>query len=128
MISVIPLYAALLGLIYIYLSVATLTRRKKILVALGDGGDKLLQKKMRAHGNFQEYVPISLILIGFAEYLGAASLFVHGLGVALLVGRISHAYGVSMLHEKLVFRVTGMALTFLSILLSSIAILYLLYR
>ena len=39
MISVIPLYAALLGLIYIYLSVATLTRRKKILVALGDGGD-----------------------------------------------------------------------------------------
>ena len=100
MISVIPLYAALLGLIYIYLSVATLTRRKKILVALGDGGDKLLQKKMRAHGNFQEYVPISLILIGFAEYLGTASLFVHGLGVALLVGRISHAYGVSMLHEK----------------------------
>lgn len=124
MISVIPFYAALLGLLYVYLSLATVSRRKKILVALGDGGDKLLQKKMRAHGNFQEYVPFALILISCFEYIGGANWLIHILGMCLLTGRILHGFGVSMLHEKLVFRVTGMGLTFLSILISCFGILY----
>ncbi|MDE3271457.1 MAPEG family protein [Pseudoalteromonas sp. G4] len=124
MISIIPFYAALLGLLYVYLSVATVSRRKKVLVALGDGGDKLLQKKMRAHGNFQEYVPIAIILIGCFEYLGAFSWLIHILGMCLFTGRVLHAFGVSMAHEKLVFRVSGMGLTFLSILISCFGILY----
>ncbi|AIY67690.1 glutathione metabolism protein [Pseudoalteromonas piratica] len=123
--SILPFYAALLGLLYVYLSLATVSRRKKVLVALGDGGDKLLQKKVRAHGNFQEYVPIALILIAFFEYLGAFDWLIHLLAMALLIGRLLHAFGVSMEHEKLIYRVSGMGLTFLSILISSFGILYL---
>jgi len=124
-ISILPFYAALLGLLYVYLSLATVSRRKKVLVALGDGGDKLLQKKVRAHGNFQEYVPIALILIALFEYLGAFDWLIHLLAMALLIGRLFHAFGVSMEHEKLIYRVSGMGLTFLSILISSFGILYL---
>lgn len=125
MISILPFYAALLGLLYVYLSLATVSRRKKVLVALGDGGDKLLQKKVRAHGNFQEYVPIALILIALFEYLGAFDWLIHLLAMALLIGRLLHAFGVSMEHEKLIYRVSGMGLTFLSILISCFGILYL---
>ena len=125
MISILPFYAALLGLLYVYLSLATVSRRKKVLVALGDGGDKLLQKKVRAHGNFQEYVPIALILIALFEYLGAFDWLIHLLAMALLIGRLLHAFGVSMEHEKLIYRVSGMGLTFLSILISSFGIFYL---
>ena len=125
MISILPFYAALLGLLYVYLSLATVSRRKKILVALGDGGDKLLQKKVRAHGNFQEYVPIALILIALFEYLGAFDWLIHLLAMALLIGRLLHAFGVSMEHEKLIYRVSGMGLTFFSILISCFGILYL---
>jgi uncharacterized membrane protein YecN with MAPEG domain len=124
-ISILPFYAALLGLLYVYLSLATVSRRKKVLVALGDGGDKLLQKKVRAHGNFQEYVPIALILIALFEYLGAFDWLIHLLAMALLIGRLLHAFGVSMEHEKLIYRVSGMGLTFLSILISCFGILYL---
>ena len=125
MISILPFYAALLGLLYVYLSLATVSRRKKVLVALGDGGDKLLQKKVRAHGNFQEYVPIALILIALFEYLGAFDWLIHLLAMALLIGRLLHAFGVSMEHEKLIYRVSGMGLTFFSILISCFGILYL---
>ena len=43
--------------------------------------------------------------------VGAPALFVHGLGVALLAGRLSHAWGVSQVRENFAFRIFGMAMT-----------------
>lgn len=76
-------------------------------------------RAMRVHSNFSEYVPFSLLLIYFVEGAGAHSAFIHFLGMALFVGRLSHAYGVSQMAENFRFRVTGMALTFTVILMSS---------
>ncbi|MBU2115457.1 MAG: MAPEG family protein, partial [Gammaproteobacteria bacterium] len=47
------------------------------------------------------------------------------LGIALLLGRLSHAWGVQQLKEPLKFRVFGMVLTFCVLLLSALAILLL---
>lgn len=59
-----PIFAALLGLIFFFLSLRTSLERRRAKVSLGDGGDPGLQGAIRAHGNFIEYVPISLLLIG----------------------------------------------------------------
>ena len=80
-------------------------------------------RAMRVHANFAEYVPFALLLIFLVESSGANPLVVHALGVALLVARLSHAYGVSQQKENFRFRVLGMATTLTVLLLSAIYLL-----
>ena len=114
--KLLPLYAALLALVFVFLSVRTLLLRRKHQIGVGSGGNEQLLRASRVHSNFAEYVPITLMLIYFAEMQGASANFVHFAGAALLLGRILHAYGVSQVKENLKFRVAGMVLTFTSIL------------
>ncbi len=85
--------AGLLGLLAVSLTISVGHLRGKKKISLGDGGDPELQAAIRAHGNFMEYVPLSLLVI----YL--AGDFVHFwtiavLSAALLVGRALHAGGM----------------------------------
>jgi uncharacterized membrane protein YecN with MAPEG domain len=104
-------YAALLGLLFVALSVRTLRLRRTLRIAVGDAGNPKMLRAMRVHSNFAEYIPLALFLIYLSETQGAHRLLVHALCVALLIGRLSHSYGVSQLNEDYRFRVTGMALT-----------------
>ena len=106
------LYAGALALLFVLLSVRVIAVRQKARVALGDGGDALLARRIRVQANFAEYVPLALILVGLCESLAAPGLLVHGLGLALLLGRASHAWGMSQAEEVLAFRSVGMVLTF----------------
>jgi uncharacterized membrane protein YecN with MAPEG domain len=63
------------------------------------------------HANFAEYVPFALVLLGLAESLHAPLALLHALGIALLAGRLTHAYGVSRQNEQYRFRIAGMTLT-----------------
>lgn len=118
-----PLYAALLALLFIFLSVRTLLLRKKLQIAVGDAGDKSMIRAMRVHANFAEYTPLALVLALMLELAGAYPVLVHVVCACLLVGRISHAYGVSQVKEDFRFRVTGMYLTFASIAGSAVSLL-----
>jgi uncharacterized membrane protein YecN with MAPEG domain len=71
---------------------------------------------MRVHSNFAEYVPLTLLLIFMLESLGAARALIHAPYLALLCGRLCHAYGVSQLSEKFGYRIAGMALTFTALM------------
>ena len=104
-------YAALLALLFIGLSVRTLLLRRRLQVAVGDAGNPELLRAMRVHANFAEYVPLTLLLFAFAEAHGAAGLAVHAGLASLLVGRVSHAYGVSRVDERYLFRVIGVGIT-----------------
>jgi uncharacterized protein len=115
------LYAALLAVLFLVLTVRTLSYRRTQKVEIGDGGDKELLRRVRVHGNFAEYVPIALILIGMAESLGLAATAVHGLGLLLLLGRAVHAYGLSQSPHILVMRVAGMLATLLAIAVAAAA-------
>jgi uncharacterized membrane protein YecN with MAPEG domain len=117
------LYTSILALVFVYLSVCTLRLRRRLRIGIGDGGNLEMLRAMRVHSNFAEYVPLALIALFMVETSGASNLMVHFLGGALLVGRISHAYGVSKINENFFFRVSGMALTFTSILSSAIYLL-----
>jgi uncharacterized membrane protein YecN with MAPEG domain len=54
---------------------------------------------------------------------GAPALAVHLLGIALLLGRLYHAYGFTSTPQKMIFRQLGMALTFLMLSLSALGLL-----
>ena len=107
-----PLYASLLALLFLALSVRTLRLRKSLKIAIGDAGNPVLLRAMRVHSNFAEYVPLCLFLVFLVEINEANALIVHGLGSCLLLGRLSHAFGVSQARENYVFRVFGMVMTF----------------
>ncbi len=113
------LYAGLLALLFVFLSVHVIRRRLAKMVSLGDGGDAELSRRIRVHGNFAEYVPLGLILIGLSENLGAPGMLVHALGLALLLGRVSHAWGLSPVNEMQAFRSVGMVLTFAVLLVGA---------
>jgi len=121
---VVMLYAALLALLFVGLSIRTLRLRRHLKVAVGDGGSNVLLRAMRVHSNFAEYVPIGLLILYFVEATGSKPLLVHILGASLLFGRILHAIGVSQVNEKLLLRVLGMFMTFTPIIVCSVLILF----
>jgi uncharacterized membrane protein YecN with MAPEG domain len=110
-ISVTPLYAAILGLLFLVLSIRVIAARRASGVAIGVGGQAELERRARVHANFAEYVPLSLILMLMVEVVGYSLWMSHTLGAALVVGRVVHAFGVSQQEENFIFRVTGMAIT-----------------
>ena len=120
---IVSLYAGLLALLFVGLSVRTLLMRRRLRIAIGDAGNESMLRAMRVHSNFAEYVPLSLLLIYFAEATGAGPGLLHGLGICVVMGRISHAFGVSQIKEKYAFRVAGMAMTFTPLIVVSVRLL-----
>lgn len=118
-----PLYAALLGLMFIGLSLRTIRLRRRYRIAIGDGRNALLQRAMRVTANFTEYVPLTLLLIYFVELHDGPRLHVHALGITLCFGRLLHAWGVSQARENLRYRTAGIMLTFSVMLIASALIL-----
>ncbi len=114
-----PLYAAIIGLVFVVLSVRTLLLRRRLGIAIGTGEDPELTRAMRVHSNFAEYVPLALILFYFLEVETDVDLWIHVLCISLIVGRLLHAYGVSQVEENYRFRMAGMILTLGSIISAS---------
>lgn len=118
------LYTALLTLLFITLSLRVISVRRQARTALGDGGNPELLRRIRVQANCAEYAPLGLILLGLSESLHTPAWLVHAVGLALLVGRLSHAFGVSRSNEAFVFRVAGMALTFTALAMGALICLY----
>ena len=89
------LYAGLMGLFLVVLSVRAVAGRVKHKVEIGDAGNPDLQLRVRAFGNFIEYVPLALVLMVLLELHGFSAWVVHALGIMLLAARLAHAYGLS---------------------------------
>ncbi len=118
------LYASLLTPLFLLLAIRVIRARRGASVAVGDGGNALLMRRMRVHANFAEYVPIALVLMALAESLGTSAWLLHGLGIALLASRLTHAYGMSQAKEKFAFRVAGMVTTFWMLGIAALACLW----
>jgi hypothetical protein len=119
-----PFYAAILGLIFIFLSARVIAARRQFRVTVGFGGHRVLERRIRVQGNFSEYVPITIILLTFMELYGGAKWLIHVLCIALVLGRSLHAYCVSRTDENIRQRRAAMILTFgvLFIAATSVAI------
>ena len=94
--SVTATYGGALALIFALLSAHVVMVRVRTEVHHGDGGNLALNRVIRAHGNFAEYVPLSLFLIGLIEAGGGSAILVHWLLLPLLVARLMHPVGMQM--------------------------------
>jgi uncharacterized membrane protein YecN with MAPEG domain len=111
MLPVTGLYAAALAGLFVALSLRVIGARRRYRVALG-APHRMVERAVRAQGNFAEYVPLALILLALLELNGLPAWALHALGVTLVAGRALHAWGISQEPETFRFRVTGMAMTF----------------
>ena len=107
-----PLYAGILGLIYLFLSFRIPRLRMKLRVGLGDGGHPELARAIRVHANFAEYVPLALLLILLAELEGYSPWFIHLMGFLLVAARLAHAYGLGQSSATSPGRFLGTVTTF----------------
>ena len=128
MLVVTATFASFLALMFIKLSFAVIGFRRKNRVSIGAGGVDELERAIRAHGNFAEYVPLGLFLIGALELNGAPQAVVAILGALLVVGRYFHAKGINEAPPEFANRVKGMKLTFAALGLAALAnVLWVLY-
>lgn len=125
MLTITPIYAALLAFLYVALSVNVIRQRRDGKISVGDHGDKAMIKAMRTQANCVEYAPFSLLLIAMVELQGAGGWLVNLLGLSLLAGRLMHAYGFGKTPQIMIFRQIGMMLTFAAILIAAVSSLVL---
>ena len=117
------LYAGLYGLLLVVLYLRISQRRLATRIGLGFGGDADLERRVRAHGNFIESVPMALVLLLLFEQSGANPSHVHAFGVVLLAARLAHALGISKSSGRTVGRFYGSVGTVLVVAGLSIAVL-----
>lgn len=127
MIATVPsatlLWAGLLGLLMLMLAMRVVARRRAKGISLSDGGDAELLGRIRAFGNFTEYTPLLLILLGLIEVSGGASGFVHAAGALLFASRLGHGLfltGGAMSKTQMLVRQISMMTTFVLLAVSSI--------
>ena len=120
---IVPAYAAILALFFMYLSTRVMFARRAAGVVLGTGGDRPLERWSRVHANFAEYVPLALILLVAMEIRGNAAWYLHLLCVGLVLGRVAHALGLSHEPDRMPFRAGGVLLTNIVIIAAALTLL-----
>jgi uncharacterized membrane protein YecN with MAPEG domain len=115
------LFASLHVLLLMCLLVPISRHRHRLRIGIGDGGDPLLQRKIRVHANFIEYVPLALLLLGLLELSGLGATWLWLSGATLLLGRVLHAVGFSRKAGYSFGRFYGTALTWCALLAMALA-------
>ena len=123
------IYVALSAFILYRISVNVIVERRKNKVSFGDDGNRALMRRIRAQGNFIEYTPIFLISLIGIEWIGYDKnipyylIYVLSLGVIFILGRIFHT--ISLYDKKISFRRIGMRITFYSLILNGLTLIFL---
>jgi uncharacterized membrane protein YecN with MAPEG domain len=118
------IYAGVLALLIVWLSlnVIKLRRAKKSILVMAAKQNS----NMRSGRKAIQYISISLILLMLLEMSQLHVVLVHMGGLALVMGRYVHAYG--LLSQTLRYRILGMQITFFTITeLAAINICYDIY-
>jgi uncharacterized protein len=95
-----PLYAGVLALWFVILSVRVVNLRRRGM-SFGDNGEIGVIRIVRAQANFAEYVPLALLLMGFLEVNHYSIYLLHALGVMLVVARLFHGFALSWIENAL---------------------------
>ncbi|MFC3052429.1 MAPEG family protein [Kordiimonas pumila] len=113
--------ASFIGLLLIYLSYNVSKVRGKTKTSVGDGGHPELQNAIRAQGNLVEYAPMALLLLWLLEYHNVSQYLVLLLAIALVAGRYMHGLTFGKFEGRNPYRFVGTLLTWLVIVIASIA-------
>jgi uncharacterized protein len=107
--------AAAMGLLNVWLAARVIRARGAYKVSLGHGDVPTMEARCRAHANFNEYVPIALILMGLVEMNVGASRWLWAIGALLVVARVLHPFGLERPGANF-YRTAGALLTFATLL------------
>lgn len=94
------------------------------IVVTKASGNGVLQRTIRAYGNFIEYVPLGLLFLVALEFMQASTGLLWLLGTTLIVSRIFHAWGVIETYEPSPKRAIGFFGTWFVYIMGSAACLY----
>jgi len=108
-IPITALYAALLVAVLVCLTTRIGLLRAKTGISILDGGNELLGVEMRRHGNFAEHVPLLIVLMAIVELNEGSSLFLHVVGIVLVICRVAHPLGLHHDRVQAPLRLIGAA-------------------
>jgi uncharacterized membrane protein YecN with MAPEG domain len=123
LLSIAPIYVAVLGLIFLPITMRVGLYRVSNKIDLGDGGDQHLLRIMRGQANFVESVPLVAIMLVLMELAGAPSAWLHSVGGLLVGGRVLHYLALTKM-GPFIGRPIGMFATFGSYLAAAGWLLY----
>ena len=90
-----------------------------------DISEKKLERNVRAHGNFSEYVPLFLILLFLSEYFDLLNFkYLSILCLIFIYGRLAHAICFAFYDYNPFLRISGMISTYLVLLILSLILLF----
>jgi uncharacterized membrane protein YecN with MAPEG domain len=99
------------------LAVRVPLRRTEKKIVWGYGEDAELATRIRVFGNFTEYVPMLLVLMGYLELSGAVNISLHFFGVVLVLARLLHVFSLRKNNASTVQQIGRVISTFLTLLL-----------
>lgn len=124
-----PVFISLLTIFYIFLAMRVGYMRgspvMKLIFKMDEQiTDEKLNRNIRAHGNFSEYVPLYLLLLLTSEIINVAS-FDYLLIASLIFtyGRVAHAICFAFFDYNPFLRISGMLSTYVGMLMLSIELL-----
>ena len=123
LLSVTPVYLALLGLMMVPITLRVGMYRASHKIDIGDGGDETMLRLIRSQANFVETVPLAAVLLVTMELMGAGDTWLHALGATLFIARVLHYLGLSGM-GPFIARPVGMAGTITVYLVTAGWILY----
>ena len=124
-----PVFISLLTIFYIFLAMRVGYMRgspvMKLIFKMDEQiTDEKLNRNIRAHGNFSEYVPLYLLLLLTSEIINVAS-FSYLLIASLIFtyGRVAHAICFAFFDYNPFLRISGMLSTYIGMMMLSIEML-----
>ncbi len=120
-------FAGVMALFSLALSARAGGYRGKVGVSIlyGEPINWELAERVRVHQNFLEYVPMVLILMGVIEASGGNGIFLHVIGIGLIIARIAHAIGLKHDDMSTAGRFIGAAGTALITLVAAVYAIWL---
>ena len=122
--AIVGVYAGLNILINLFVGYRVSANRVRTNVMTGTGDDEKLYNASRAHITNVEYTPIGLIGLVVLHMLSASIIVLHVVGLALTIGRVLHAIGVSRTGASTPPRLIGTLLTWVGQLVAGVACLF----
>lgn len=86
--------AAAAAVLHIWLAARVSQLRNRHKVSIGDGGNEALIRRMRAHANYGENLPVALILLALLELAGGDARILWGAAILFVFSRLLHAFGM----------------------------------
>jgi len=120
MIPVTALFSAILFFLYYYLAKNVIQIRRNNKIAIGFAKNKELEQAIAAHSNFNQYVPLGLIMMACMELNKIHFSIIFLVGISFTFGRIIHAKSFLKKTMNLKQRVQGMKFTFWTMIVMAV--------